>query len=40
MKRFNQLLILLTALAPLSGRALVTDTVITVLVYFIIKENS
>ena len=36
----NWLLIDLTALAPLSGHALVTGTVIAILAYFIIKENS
>ena len=36
----NPLLILLTALAPLSGHALATGTVIAILAYFIIKENS
>ena len=35
----NQLLILLTALAPLSGHTLVTGTVIAILAYFIVKEN-
>ena len=36
----SRLLILLTALACLSGHALVTGTVIAVLAYFIIKDNS
>ena len=36
----NPLLIFLIALAPLSGHALATETVIPILAYFIIKENS
>ena len=40
MVRLNWLLILLTALASLSGHALVTETFIAILAYFSIKENS
>ena len=34
----NRLLILLTGVAPLSGHALVTGTVIAILAYFIIRR--